>query len=300
MASSTSSRTAWPKRRRTSSRSSACRRSSASSSSTSRSTLRVTRNRSEPSDRHAGEQQRQVGRDELLERHPCGGRHGDEPAHVRRHLDPSEPLAAGSGVAHAYGQVQRQTADVGEGVGRVDGERGEDREHLLAEVALQACMFPLAEVVPPHQADALLGQPGQYLVAQARALAGHERARSLADGPQLLAEGQTVDRAERQPGRLPAFEPGDAHHEELVQIAREDRQELGTFQQRRLRVFGEGEHAGVEVQPGRLPVEETPFRQVQLRRELLGEVKRFQQPAAGLAQEAAPGRGPVLPHLRHG
>ena len=46
----------------------------------------------------------------------------------RRHLDPGEVLLVGARVDQHDGQVERQPGDVGERVGRVDGQRGEHRE----------------------------------------------------------------------------------------------------------------------------------------------------------------------------
>ena len=59
------------------------------------------------------------------------------------------------------------------------------------------------------------------------------------------------------PGGLLAHEPGDADHEELVEVRGEDRAELDALEQRHRRVVGELEHAGVELEPGELAVEES-------------------------------------------
>ena len=59
----------------------------------------------------------------------------------------------------------------------------------------------------------------------------------------------------REPGRDAALEPRDAHHEELVEVRREDREEVGALQQREGVVFGEFEHALVEGEPAQLAVE---------------------------------------------
>ena len=46
-----------------------------------------------------------------------------------------------------------------------------------------------------------------------------------------------------------------AHHEELVQVAREDREELAALEQGHARVAGERQDAGVEVEPRELAVD---------------------------------------------
>ena len=51
-------------------------------------------------------------------------------------------------------------------------------------------------------------------------------------------------------------QPRHAHHEELVQVRREDRQKLHPLQQRVLRVLGLFQHARIELQPAQLAVDE--------------------------------------------
>ena len=58
------------------------------------------------------------------------------------------------------------------------------------------------------------------------------------------------------PGGDPALEAGHPDHEELVEVAGEDRQEADPLQQRQRRVLGQLEHPLVEAQPGQLAVEE--------------------------------------------
>ncbi len=81
------------------------------------------------------------------------------------------------------------------------------------------------------------------------------------DQLQLLPDGEPVGGADGQAGALPALEAGDADHVELVEVAREDRQELDALQERERLVLGQFEHPGVEVQPGQLAVEEAIGRQ---------------------------------------
>ena len=78
---------------------------------------------------------------------------------------------------------------------------------------------------------------------------------AFADPAQLFARRQTVGGAHRQPHLVAALETGDPHHVELVEVRREDRQELRALQQRQRRVGGQRQHPGVEVQPAQLAVE---------------------------------------------
>ena len=70
--------------------------------------------------------------------------------------------------------------------------------------------------------------------------------------------------AHGEAGGDPALEPGDPDHEELVEVAGEDREEAGPLEQRHARVRGELEHPLVELQPGDLAVEEAVGRAARL------------------------------------
>ena len=187
----------------------------------------------------------------------------DEPRHVVGHLDPGEVRRPAVGVAHHHGEVQRQPADVGERVRRVDRQRGEHREDLVAEVLAQ----PLALVVGRGRPSARSGCPrsssrGRDVLDEARRRAAGTRSwvRSVISSScsRMVSPSGA---AHRQAGALPALQPGDPHHVELVEVAGEDRQELHPLQQRQRVVLGELQHPRVEVQPGQLPVEEPVGRQ---------------------------------------
>ena len=103
---------------------------------------------------------------------------------------------------------------------------------------------------------------GRDVVEEARARAGatSSRVRSASSASCSRVVRPSAER-DRQARALPALQPGDAHHVELVEVAGEDRQELHPLQQRLRVVLGQREHPGVEVQPGQLAVEETIGRQ---------------------------------------
>ncbi len=77
---------------------------------------------------HAGEQQVEVSRDDLFERHEPAGVGFHPAVDDRRDLDPGEVVLARLGVAHHEREVERQARDVGERVRGVDRQRRQDRE----------------------------------------------------------------------------------------------------------------------------------------------------------------------------
>ena len=87
-------------------------------------------------------------------------------------------------------------------------------------------------------------------------LFAHQRAGALVDRVQLFAGGQPVGAARGHAGLDLALQPGDAHHVELVEIGRRDRDEAEPLQQRMGGIGRLLEHPLVEREPGQLPVDE--------------------------------------------
>ena len=82
----------------------------------------------------------------------------------------------------------------------------------------------------------------------------------LPDAPQLFARRQPVGGAHRQAHLVAAFQSRDPDHVELVEVGRENGEELRAFQQWKRGVGGQRQHAGVEVQPAELAIEVTLLR----------------------------------------
>jgi hypothetical protein len=203
-----------------------------------------------------GEEPVEVGGDDLLERDEAFavGQH-DEAGQDRRHLDPREAGLGRAGVADEHGEVERQVGDVGERVGRVHRQRGQDREDLVLEDVHEVLAVVVVELLPLRVADPLLAERGDHLVAEHRGVAHRQLADDLTDRAQLLGRREPVGvLAGHLRGDL-LLEAGHADLEELVEVGLEDRQELRPLEQREVRVLGEGQHALVELQPGQLPVE---------------------------------------------
>ena len=196
----------------------------------------------------AREQQVEIGSDQLLDPHKLPARRIVQPefvpaaprrAHQARqhlgHLDAGEALRLAP-VGDHHGQVQAQVRDVGEGMAGVEGERRQDREDLALEVGAQLALLPGGEVVVGDDLYALVPQLGQQIVVPA---AVEELALALQVGPdagQLFRRRHAVRRRlQGPPFQLPA-QPRDPHHEELVQVAAVDRQELDPLEQRMSRI----------------------------------------------------------------
>ena len=176
--------------------------------------------------------------------------------HLARHLHARERLLAGDRVAQPDRDRQREVRDVGERAARADGERGQHREDLLGEEAVDALQLarPSSRCSPPP------GCPPRRAPDAARAptggCGGAPSSRTLV-GDQLdrLGRREAVVAARVDAGVDLVVQAGDAHHVELVEVGGVDREELDPLQQRDALVLGQLEHALVELQPGQLAVE---------------------------------------------
>lgn len=205
-------------------------------------------------DVHAGEHAAQFARDELFYGDEATV-HRDEPGQSRCHFDPGETSTPVTGIRDGGGDVERQRRDVRKGLARPRGERGEDGDDLARERRLQTAAHPIVLSVQGHDAEPFFAQGGVDLTAPQASLFGHERTRA---GRDLTQDRLTID-AIGTAGGPPGFEgiqvTRDANHEELVQIAGEDRHELAPLDDRQRAVGGQGEHALVEIKPRKVAVD---------------------------------------------
>src|SRR5690606_23176480 len=119
----------------------------------------------------------------------------------------------------------------------------------------------VAQLLPSQDADARGGQGGGDRVVEGARVPLHELLADLGDPLQQLLGVVAAGTGHGQPGGQPALQPGDPDHEELVQVAREDRQEADPLQEGHRGVLGEFEDPLVEPEPAFLTVQEPPFRQ---------------------------------------
>ena len=261
--SSTSSRTAGSNRRRCSSRSSDWSRFSVTSSSTSRSRVRVTRKAWCSSiSRPAKSSVRCAAITSSSGTKRCGETR-EEPGQQRRHLHPGEHGGAGARVGDHHRQAERQARDVRERVGRVDDQRREHRVDPLAEQPLQ--IRPARPRPAPSSAAISMPCCGQRRAGPSGIALGVAEASSRAR-PRVRAStssgGRPVMLSTGRPVAIRRIRPGHPDHEELIQVAGEDRQEPDPFQQREGLVLGELQHPLVEPQPAFLAVEVAAGRKI--------------------------------------
>ena len=204
-------------------------------------------------DLHAREERVEVGGDDLLEQHvrPVADLH--QARQDGRHLDAREEALAGVGVAHGHRERQRQVADVRERVAGVDRERRQHREDLVEEAPAQLDVA-LRPLVVADDADLLLGQLLANVRPRRRVFLDHGQ-QPGADGVKGLGRAHAVRRRARVAGRDLLAQAGDAHLEELVEVAGEDRQEADALEQRVALVDGLVQDALVELEPRQLAVD---------------------------------------------
>ena len=133
------------------------------------------------------------------------------------------------------------------------GERCQDREDLL-EVALAQLGVLLGDLRVVDDRDALRGEPAAKVADEERVIED-EAGDPLADGGELLGRGAPVGRVLGAAGRHLLHESRHPHLEELVQVGREDGQELGPLEEGVPLVPRLVQDAGIEVEPGQLAVD---------------------------------------------
>ena len=180
---------------------------------------------------------------------------GEQARQLRRHLDAGEAGLAVDRVPHPQPQVQRQARDVGEGQPRPHGEGREHGVDLAVEALVQGPALGRRQVVDAGDLDPRLRERRAQLLAPDAALLGREVRHPPRDAPQHVLPRQLVG-GRGDAARLEGVLHGrHADHEELVQVAGEDGEELAPLEQRDLGVAREGQHPGVEVEPGELTVD---------------------------------------------
>ena len=175
---------------------------------------------------------------------PGHGQDGEEPLVLRR-----------GGVVDRDDDVERLVAQLGEGMRGIDGQRGEDRIHLGAEVAAHPGELGAGELGPGLEDEVLALEGGQEMVAPAAVLLLDDRCHHEMDAAELFAGAEAVEAGVDDAGIHLLDEAGHADLEELVQVGADDGEELEPLQEWMVGVPGLLEHAAVEGQPAQLAVE---------------------------------------------
>ncbi len=126
-------------------------------------------------DLHAFEQLRQVRGDDVFDGDETLAAEFGEARQRRGDFDARERLPSRV--------VEGAPGNVGERVGRVDGERGEHRVDRAAEEAVHLLLLFGGEVVPAHDADPGFGERRRYRGVEACRVPFHELVGDFADLP---------------------------------------------------------------------------------------------------------------------
>ena len=150
---------------------------------------------------------------------------------------------------------EAEARDEREGMRRVDRERRQQREDVVEEVILDPGSFGLGDVAAVDQNDADLGQHAAQ-IAPDRLLVGGELRDRLVDEDELLGGGQPVRAALGDALADLGLDAGDADHEELVKVIGGNRQESHPLQRGMAGIDRFLQHPAVEMQPGKLAIDE--------------------------------------------
>ena len=127
---------------------------------------------------------------------------------------------------------------------------------MREEALLQPDALGFLEILAVHQNDIGLGERRPQFQPALLLIAGELRHR-LADPRELLIRGEPVRALGRDALPHLAFQTGDAHHKEFIEVIGRDRQKTHPLQQRMVLVTGLVQDAAVKVQPGQFPVNES-------------------------------------------
>jgi len=144
---------------------------------------------------------------------------------------------------------------VREWVSRVEGQGGQGGQDLALEVPAQELDLLALELGVVEDPHLLSAQRGQELLVPAPARLVEHRLQLLAETRQLLRRRHAVGRRLEGACLELVAQAGDPDHEELVQVAGEDRQELDPLDRLLVRVQRLLEHAPVELEPAQLAID---------------------------------------------
>ena len=139
---------------------------------------------------------------------------------------------------------------------RVHRQRRQDREYVGIEIFLKLGPLLAGQFAGLKHKDALLGHFGLQFAPLVQ-LGGDQTQRGGLNLGNLLGWGHSVLAGLGHARAHLLAQARIAHHVELIEIARRDRQEPETLQQRMGRVVGLVQNTLVELKPGKLPVQKS-------------------------------------------
>lgn len=142
---------------------------------------------------------------------------------------------------------------------RIDRQRREDGEHVVAVPVVDPRPLRIVQIGIGEDVDAGIGQLRHHDLEPDPGLLGLQLVDHAAELFERLGRAAAVRRGGLDAAENEPLEQPHALHEELVEVAGEDRQELDALEQRERLVVGLGEHAPVELQPREIAVEEPGF-----------------------------------------
>jgi hypothetical protein len=182
--------------------------------------------------------------------------HADEAVDLAGHADQRVHRLAVRDPRQLQGDGEAEARDEREGVCRIDRKRRQQREDAVEKMILEPGPLRLGEVVAVDQLDAGLGQDGTQ-IAPDGLLVGGQFGHALVDQDELLGRSQAVGAAFGDAFADLCLDTGDADHEELIKVIGGNRQEPHPLQHRMAGIHRFLEHPAVEMQPGKLTVNES-------------------------------------------
>ena len=149
-----------------------------------------------------------------------------------------------------------EARDKREGVRRIDRQRRQQRENIVKEMILDPGALGLGDVAAVDENDSHLGEDTAQ-IAPDRLLVGGKLRNRLVDEDELFRRGQAVRTALGNALAHLGLDAGDPDHEELIKVIGRNRKKSHPFKGRMAGIDRLLQHPAIEVQPGKLAINET-------------------------------------------
>ena len=186
-----------------------------------------------------------------------GARQADQSRQDGRALDHGQALHRGAVFFDLQpdDDVERLVEELRKRMGRIDGERREDRAHLPIIERVQPLLIGAFDAVQLEQPDAVPGQGRAELIPPAGVLVRHHFPDAVGEGLKDSGRRLAVHAATGLAAFNPLLQPGHPDLEKLIQVGADNGEKLEPLQQRVLVVQRLVQHALVEFHPAQLAIE---------------------------------------------